>query len=129
LQINGTLTASNINILGSSLTNIINSNFDFKLSDIVSKLLNIITSTNNISEGSNLYYTSSLATSNFFINLNSINANYIQNGSSNKFIINGIYDNNLSINGTLSASNINLYGINKSLEECFNLLISNYIEK
>ena len=63
LQINGTLTASNINIIGESLTNIIGSNFDLKLSQ---------SSTSQLKEGSNLYYTTQRTSSDFYSNLQKI---------------------------------------------------------
>ena len=77
LQINGTISASNINIIGPSLINIINSNFDSRLSS---------KTTSQLQEGSNLYYTTSRTTSDFYNNIQQISLDNLQQGSSNQYI-------------------------------------------
>ena len=88
--------------------------------------------TDNISEGSNLYYTdtradtraglvstaSNLQTSNYVLNstnaistrITELNTDNIDNGNNNKYIVNNIYNDNISVLGTLSASNLIIIG-------------------
>ncbi len=90
--------------------------------------------TDSIIEGtSNLYFTyarvGAIATaSNVFVKnytdsvsnlvsrrINNLTADEITNGTSNKFIVNGVYDNDLTINATLTVSNLNVIGDTTSI--------------
>jgi hypothetical protein len=90
--------------------------------------------TANIIEGtSNLYFTYArvgaiAAASNVFLKnytdsvsnlisrrINNLNADQIANGTSNRFIVNGVYDNDLTINATLTVSNLNVIGSTTSI--------------
>lgn len=84
--------------------------------------------TSDLIEGSNLFYKNSYVgdianASNIFqllyinetsnsliLKVNDINLDNIINGSSNQFVVNGIYSSNLYIHGTLSVSNLNAVG-------------------
>ena len=80
------------NILISKFIN--NSNF---ISVVNSNLINL--STNNVAEGSNLFYT----TARFDARLLTKTLDNIYQGTSNKFILNNNFNGNLNINGVLSA--------------------------
>lgn len=73
------------------------------------ELLNKITSLNtgNIPEGKNLYYTSNR----WDERLLTKTLDNIYNGSSNKYITNDIYTNNLLITGTLTVGKIQVIGV------------------
>jgi len=66
----------------------------------------------NYINSNNLY---NLLTSNYF-NINNQTTDDINNGVNNQFIINNIYNNDLYINGTLTASNIYIIGSNVILD-------------
>jgi hypothetical protein len=50
------------------------------------------------------------SSNNISLRLSTLNANSISNGSTNKFIVNGIYTGNVNIDGTLTASNLIIPG-------------------
>ena len=100
------MIASNVIILGSNLLlNIITSNYI--TSNVYSNFEDFIHSltTDDLKQGtSNHYYNDNQASSNFYNNLTNINLDQIHQGTSNKFIVNNTYNNNLTINGLLTAS-------------------------
>jgi hypothetical protein len=110
--------------------------------NIINNPLNIprVHFTRNIREGSNLFYKTLYATnasyasnifvidyiqnnSNYFINkINVLTLDNVQNGTSNRFITNGTYDNNLLINGTIFTSNLNIIRNIDSISSEFEVL-------
>lgn len=110
--------------------------------NIVNNPLNIsrVQYTRNIREGSNLFYKTLYAinasyasnifvidyiqnNSNYFINkINVLTLDNVQNGTSNRFITNEIYDNNLFINGTIFTSNLNIIRNIDSISSEFEVL-------
>ena len=70
-------------------------------------------STSYLLEGSNLYYTSER----FNNDLKNSSLDVIQEGTSNKFIVNHEYDNSLSINGIISVDSIYIRDAAKFQEE------------
>jgi len=111
LSILGTLTTSNLNILNNlNGKNINNVNLEDRNSDMLSEGI-----------GSNFYYTDErrndmsnyikdfVTTSSNIIStrITNLNADQIENGSSQRFIINDVYDTDMNILGTLTTSNIN----------------------
>jgi DNA polymerase III psi subunit len=50
------------------------------------------------------------SSNNISLRLSTLNADSISNGSTNKFIVNGIYSGNVNIDGTLTASNLIIPG-------------------
>ncbi len=110
--------------------------------NIVNNPLNIsrVRFTRNIREGSNLFYKALYAVnasyasnifvidyiqnnSNYFINkINVLTLDNVQNGTSNRFITNEIYDNDLFINGTIYTSNLNIIRNIDSISSEFEIL-------
>jgi hypothetical protein len=102
--------------------------------------------TTNVREGSNLFYKTLYAinasyasnifvidyiqnNSNYFINkIHELTFDNIQNGTSNRFITNGIYENNLLINGTIVTSNLNIISNIISKHNEFEVLRINQVE-
>jgi hypothetical protein len=84
---------------------------DTNTSNVIStRLNNVYTKTeNNTQILNNSNYT--LNSSNIIsTRLSTLNANSISNGSTNKFIVNGIYSGNVNINGTLTANDLIIPG-------------------
>jgi hypothetical protein len=102
--------------------------------------------TANIQEGSNLFYKTLYAmdiayssnifvidyiqnNSNYFINrIHELSFDDIQNGTSNRFIKNGIYESNLLINGIVYTSNLNIIGNIISKHSEFEVLRINQVD-
>ena len=74
-------------------------------SNIISDRITNLT-TNEIAEGNNLFYTAQR----FDERLDSKTADYIKDGTSNKYIVNDVYHGDLTITGTLIASNLVVSG-------------------
>ena len=72
--------------------------------------------TDDLSEGSRLYYTDERA-QNYIYN---ISADYLRNGMSNQYIVNGVYEGDLIITGDLTVSRVQI------LDIFANVLNSNY---
>ncbi len=89
-----------INLTSASLTETLTST-----SNIISTRITNLTS-DDITEGTNLYYT----TQRFDERLDSKTADYVASGTSNRYIVNDIYNRDLTISGTLNASNLVVSG-------------------
>lgn len=92
------------NIANSS--NIKTMNYILLTSNLISKRISSL-STNEIKEGSNLYYTDER----YDARLSLKTLDNIYNGTSNKYIKNDIYTDNLLITGTLTVGKIQILGI------------------
>jgi alpha-tubulin suppressor-like RCC1 family protein len=98
---------STSNYISNELTNTSN-----KISDDMLNVSNLISdritnlSTNEIAEGNNLYYTAQR----FDDRLDSKTADYIADGTSNRYIVFDIYNSDLTVTGTLTASNLVVQG-------------------
>jgi len=85
-------------------SNILITNLEFYFNTLSVQINNL--TTDDITEGNNLYYTD--ARFNDALLLKSLDD--IRDGTSNRYIINNIYDSDLHIQGMLSASNLLVYG-------------------
>jgi alpha-tubulin suppressor-like RCC1 family protein len=91
-------------------SNILTANLGNYFSTINSRINNL--TTNNIPEGSNLYYTDAR----FSAMLQTKSLNDIQDGTSNRYIVNDRYAGDLYITGTLSTSNLIVSGTTTTLD-------------
>ena len=81
-------------------------NYTLSTSNEIIKRIDSLT-TNKIKEGSNLYYTSNRFDERFLTKT----LDNLYNGTSNKYITNDIYTNNLLITGTLTVGKIQVLGV------------------
>jgi len=80
---------------------------EIALQDTSNELMQIMNNLSTSDSTSNFI----LSTSNNIINtMMNMNADMIADGTSHRFIINNKYDTNLYIDGTLTASNLNIIG-------------------
>jgi alpha-tubulin suppressor-like RCC1 family protein len=85
-------------------SNLLVQNIDTYFTNLTTRINNL--TTNNIVEGNNLYYTDAR----FSAMLQTKSLDDVRNGTSNKFIVNDIYNGDMMVSGTLSASNLVVYG-------------------
>jgi len=110
-------TTLNTNILNTcnyifSTSNILfnrSSNLDVNTSNYISRTSNVISTTlnNRINDSSNYVLQTSNIISN---NINNINANNVANGTSNRFIVNNIYDRDIRVVGKITAIDLEVTG-------------------
>ena len=113
-------------------SNVLTSNYVLNSSNAISARITNLNTSAIAEDSSSLYYTndradiraglvsesSNVLTSNYVLNssnvisarINTLNTDTLVQGANNKFIINDTYDNDLYINGTLTASNLNIVG-------------------
>ena len=113
-------------------SNVLTSNYVLNSSNAISTRITNLNTSAIAEDSSSLYYTdaradtraglvsesSNVLTSNYVLNssnaisarINTLNTDTLVQGANNKFIINDTYDNDLYINGTLTASNLNVVG-------------------
>jgi hypothetical protein len=99
--------ASTSNYVSENINNIfISLNQEIQgLSNLTSTRITNLSST-QIAEGTNLYYT----VERFDERLDSKTADYVADGTSNRYIVNDIYNGDITVTGTLTASNLVVSG-------------------
>ncbi|NBO50598.1 MAG: hypothetical protein EBU80_12955, partial [Chitinophagia bacterium] len=118
LDVKGNINCSDLYINNSSLNEIIESNIKLN-SNLNNSNLNLKTLINDNFSNQNLYLNNSNSNLNYNINItsnkllsniNSITTDTIPLGTSNRFIVNNIYSNDVLFSGTLIASNLKVIG-------------------
>jgi len=85
------------------------SNLDYDTSNYILRTSNVISTTLNtkINDSSNYI----LQTSNIISNtINNINADYVENGDNNRFIVNDTYDRDINVTGKITARDLEITG-------------------